>query len=124
MARSVELLPGAVRIRYDGIDRGVAGLGELIVPYDEIASVAVGLADAPSPWTLRRVGLSDPFTGKRRGRFWHRGRRMFLDLRHPARAVVLQLRGRPRFDVVAFQHDDADRLATEIERRRTGGDDA
>jgi hypothetical protein len=124
VGRSVEILHGAVRVRYSGLDRGVAGLSELVVPFEEIASVGVGLADAPSPWTLRRLGLSDPFTGRRRGRFWRGGRRLFLDLRDPSRALVLRLRAHPRFDVVALEHDDADGLAAEIERRTSGGGDA
>jgi hypothetical protein len=124
VSRSVEILDGAVRVRYSGLDRGVAGLSELVVPFEEIRSVAVGLADAPSPWTLLRLGLSDPFTARRRGRFWRGGRRWFLDLRDPARALVLRLHGHPRFDVVALEHDDADGLAAEIERRRSAGDDA
>jgi hypothetical protein len=118
VGRSVEILDGAVRIRYSGLDRGIAGLSELVLPFQEIAGVDVGLADAPSPWTLRRIGLADPFTRRRRGRFWRDGRRLFLDLRDPSRALVLRLRGHPHFDVVALEHDDAERLAEEIDGRR------
>ena len=116
-----------MRVRYDGLDRVLTLMDELVLPHEEIESVGVGLAPAPSPWTPLRVGLADPFTGRRRGRFWRYGMRWFLDLRDPARALVLRLRGHPRFDVVAIEHDDAERLAAELRRRlaaRGGGGDA
>ncbi len=88
----------------------------MTVPYEEIESVDVGLRDAPSVWAFR-VGLADPLSGTRRGRFWSRGRKYFLDLRDPRRALVLRLRRPGPFDVVAIEADDAEALAEQLRER-------
>src|SRR3712207_4376281 len=92
MSRTLELGRDGVRIRYGGAHAATVLLQELHMPYELIDDVRVGLDPAPSPWTLRRVGLSEPITGRRRGRFWTGGKRFFLDLRDPARALVLRCR--------------------------------
>lgn len=117
MSRTIELGGDGVRIRYGGADAATVLLQELHVPYELIDDVQVGLNPAPSPWTLRRVGLSEPITGRRRGRFWAGGKRFFLDLRDPARALVLRCRPGARFDVVAVETDAAESQADLIGRR-------
>jgi hypothetical protein len=117
MGRTVELDGTGVRIGYSGVDRALTLTRDLTVPYELIQEVDVGLADAPSPWTLRRVGLGDPIGGRRRGRFWKDGRRYFLDLREPEGALTLRLRPGAPFDVVALETDDAEHLAEAIRSR-------
>ncbi len=117
MSRTVEVLDGAFRVRYGGVDRVIVLRSDVTVPFAEIDSVEVGLRDAPSPWVARRVGLADPITGSRRGRFWKDGRKYFLDLRDPRRALVLRLRPGSRFDVVAIETDDAEPLAEQLRER-------
>ena len=70
--------------------------------------------DVPSTWTLLRGGLSDPITGTRKGHFRVRGRRYFLDLRHPDRALVIRLKPGYAFDVVAVEVDHPESLLDAI----------
>ena len=120
MARTIELGEEGVRIRYGGADALATLVRDLHVPYVQIASVEVGLEDAPSPWAPRRVGVAEPLTGRRRGRFWSGGRRLFLDLRDPSRALVLNCRPGARWDVIAIETDAAESQADLIRRRLIG----
>ena len=117
MPRSIDVLEGAVRIRYSGLDRLLAFREDVTVPFEELEDVHVGLDDPPSVWTPWRLGLADPISGRRLGRFWADGRRYFLDLKNPGRALVLKLRGGASFDVVAVEADNADELAARIKAR-------
>ena len=54
---------------------------------------------------VRRLGTADPFTGTRKGRFWVGGKRLFLDFRHPERALVLRIKPGYDYDVVAIETD-------------------
>jgi hypothetical protein len=83
---------------------------EVTIPYHAIEDVTVGLEDPPSTWTFRRLGLSDPITGTRKGRFRTGGKRYFLDLRHPERTLVLRLKPGYDFDVVAVEVDHPESL--------------
>jgi len=115
--RTIDLLDDGVRIGSSGFDRALTLVHEAFVPYVLVESVEVGASDVPGPWTLRRVGLADPITKRRRGRFWQDGKRWLLDLRDPDRAVVLRLRPGGQYDVVAVQAPDPDRLADDIRGR-------
>ncbi len=117
MARTIDVLDGAVRIRYTGLDRLVVLREDVTVPYEEIDAVAVGLEDPPSVWTWWRLGLAEPISGRRRGRFWTGGKRYFLDLQNPGRALTLSLRPGGSFDVVAIEADNAEELAARIRER-------
>ncbi|HEX2496123.1 MAG TPA: hypothetical protein VHK46_04725 [Gaiellaceae bacterium] len=118
MPNRIELTKSTVEISLSGLERVLALTKGVTVPYDQIESVEVGLTELPSKWTLQRVGLYDPVTGRRRGRFDADSRRYFLDLHRPERALVLRLRPGSRFDVVAIETSDAERLAGEIRSRR------
>ncbi|HET9674392.1 MAG TPA: hypothetical protein VFP31_06225 [Gaiellaceae bacterium] len=104
-------------MQYSGLDAVLAFKRELDVPYHAIEDVQVGLDDAPSTWTFLRLGLSDPITGTRKGHFRTGGTRYFLDLRRPARALVLRLKPGYHADVVAIEVDHAESLADAIRAR-------
>lgn len=61
-----------------------------------------------------RIGLADVITGLRRGRFWSRGRRWFLDLRRPDRAVVLRLAPGSEFDAIAVEAEQPEALLAAV----------
>jgi hypothetical protein len=124
MSRRILLEPDAIVVRYGGADALLTLVRELRMPYEAIASVTVGAADAPGPLTLRRIGLAEPITGTRRGRFWADGKKWFLDLRHPARAVVLRLRPGGDFDAVALETDLPEPLADALRERMAASKDA
>ena len=117
MGRSIRLEPDAVVLGYSGLAAVTRLRGEVRVPYEQIRSVSVGLDEVPSALAFR-VGLSTaPFGAKRKGQFWWAGKRVFLDLEDPERAVVLELKGHP-FARIAFQPDtDAESLAAQIRGR-------
>ena len=120
MSRTIELRDDGVWSRYGGADAVATLVRDLMIPYEQIASVEVGLEDAPSGWALRRVGLAEPVTGRRRGRFWSGGRRLVLDLRDPTRALVVHCGPGARWDVVAIETDAAEAQADLIRRRLVG----
>ena len=114
MGRSLEIEDGNLVVRYDGIDRLATLVGNLVVPRELIESVEIGLPDAPSVWTPKRVGTAVPFRNTRRGRFWRDGKRYFLDLRNPDQALVVRLRPGARFDVVAIETPEAEQLREQL----------
>lgn len=103
-----------MRIRYGGLDAALALKRDLEIPFHAIEDVSIGLEDAPSTWTVRRIGLSDPITGARKGHFWVGGKRFFLDLRRPERALVLRLKPGYDYDVVAVEVDHPESLLEAI----------
>jgi hypothetical protein len=104
MARTIELEPNALVLRYSGASALTRLLGELRVPYEDIRSVRVGLDEVPSALAFR-IGFSTaPLGSTRQGQFWWAGKRLFLDFEDPARAVVIELKGN-RFARVAVQPD-------------------
>src|SRR5215210_5355418 len=115
--RTIDVLDDGVRIGYSGVDRALTLVREAFVPYVLIERADVGVDDLPGPWTLARIGVGDPITGWRRGRFWHDGRRWLLDVRDPSRALVLRLRPGGQYDAVAIQAGNAERLAEDIRGR-------
>jgi hypothetical protein len=117
MSRRIELEHDALVIRYGGLDAALTLVRELRLPYSSMTSVAVGADDVPSPLTIRRVGLADPITGTRRGRFWSAGKKWFLDLRNPARAVVIRVVRGSDYDVLAIETDLPQQLADAIRAR-------
>lgn len=117
MSRRIELEGEALVIRYAGLTAALTLVRELRLPYASITSVDVGAEDIPSPLTLRRVGLADPLTGIRRGRFWTAGKKWFLDLHNPARAVVIRVVEGSDYDAVAVETDLPVQLASAIRER-------
>ena len=58
--------------------------------------------------------MSDPITGTRKGHFRTGGKRYFLDLRHPERALAIRLKPGYSFDVVAVETDHPESLLEAI----------
>ncbi len=87
---------------------------ELEIPLHAIENTWIGLEDPPSTWTFRRVGLSDPITGTRKGHFWVGRTRYFLDFRRPDRALVIRLKPGYNADLVAIEVDHAESLLDAI----------
>jgi hypothetical protein len=121
VARSIDLTPNALAVRYSGADALLRGRRRLIVPHVAIRSVRIGFTDVPAAFALR-IGLSTAPLGKsRRGTFWWNGKRMFLDFANPERAVVLEL-GDEQDALVAIEPDTPpDDLAAAL-RERSGAD--
>jgi hypothetical protein len=117
MSRRIELGADALVIRYGGLDAALTLARELRLPYESITDVSVGAEDIPSPLTVRRVGLADPITGTRRGRFWVGGKKWFLDLRNPARAVVIRVVAGSDYEAVAIETDLPQQLADGVRTR-------
>lgn len=115
MSRTIELTDRGVDVRYEGLAAVLAVKRRLEIRWEEIRSVTVG---ATRPHALAwRVGLSDPIGGWRRGRFWTGGRKLFVDLRRPERAVVLELDRASGFDAVALEVERPEELADAIRAR-------
>jgi hypothetical protein len=113
VSRRIELTDDELAVRYDGLSAALVLTRELRVPSSAIRSVSVGLADVPGPFAFR-LGLSTgPFGNTRRGRFWAGGRRLFLDVDDPERAVVLELEGH-EYARVALNVDDPESFAGQL----------
>jgi hypothetical protein len=116
MAREIDLGPTALTLRYSGVHALTGLKRELRIPYERIERATLGADDVPSLFAWR-VGLAEPFSRLRRGRFWSRGRKWFLDVADPRRAVVLRLRPGSEFDAVAVQADRPESLLAELLER-------
>jgi hypothetical protein len=117
MSRRIEVAGDALLVRYGGLDAALTLVRELRIPYGSIESLSIGAEEIPSPLTLRRIGLADPITGTRRGRFWAGGKKWFLDLRDPMRAVVMRVSPGSDYDAVAIETDLPQQLADAIRAR-------
>jgi hypothetical protein len=117
VARTIELEPDAVVLGYSGASALARLKNEVRIPYAAIGSVSVGLDEVPSALAFR-IGVSTaPFGSRRKGQFWWAGKRVFLDLEDPARAVVLDLKNH-HFARVAVQPDTSpEDLAAAIRER-------
>jgi hypothetical protein len=117
VARTIDLDRDHVVLRYSGVSAVTRVAREVRLPYTAIVSVSVGLDEVPSA-LAPRIGLSTaPIGGTRHGQFWWAGKRVFLDLEDPTRAVVLDLKGN-RFARVAVQPDTSpEELAAAIRAR-------
>jgi hypothetical protein len=113
MGRQVTLQGDRLRITWSGLDSVLALKESLELPYEEIAAVEVGLRELPGPFAWR-VGMSNPLSDRRQGRFWVEGKRLLLDVLDRDRAVVLRLRSGAPFDVVAVHDDRPKALADAI----------
>jgi hypothetical protein len=127
MGREIDVGDDVLTIRYTGLN-ALAGLRrEVRVPYARILDVSLGADDVPSVLAWR-VGLAEPLSRRRLGRFWSRGRKWFLDLADPGRAVVLRLVPGSEFDAVAIEADLPEALLAalheRISARRAGAPDA
>ena len=117
MARTIELEPDTLVLRYSGVSALARLTSEERIPYEQIRSVSVGLDEVPSALAFRVGTSTAPFADTRKGQFWWAGKRLFLDFEDPARAVVLDLKGH-RFARVAFQPDtDPEELAGKLRLR-------
>ena len=117
MSRRIDLEEHALVVRYSGLDRAAAMVGDVRVPYEAIASVSIGLADPPGALAFR-VGLSTPpFGATQRGRFREHRTWSFLDVDDRERAVVLDLTGHC-YRRVALTVDDPEAFAAHLRQRR------
>lgn len=104
MARRFELGDDALVVHYEGLSALAVLARELRVPYAAIRKVSLGLAVLP-PVLAWRLGVNGgPFSDHRMGRFWIGGKRLFFDVAHRERAVVVDLTG-VDFDRVVIEPD-------------------
>jgi hypothetical protein len=111
----IELLDDRFVIRNRGLHRLLTIVGDVIVRYEAIASVDVGLDVVPA-WFAWRVGYSTGIGSHRAGIFWWRGEKWFLDVRDPTRTLVVRLKPGAGYDAVAITLDDAELVAAELRR--------
>jgi hypothetical protein len=111
----IELLEDRFVIRNRGLHRLLTIVGDVTVRYEAMASVDVGLDDVP-PWFTGRVGYSTGIGSHRSGIFSWRGKKWFIDLRDPARTLVVQLKPGGGYDAVAVTLDAPELVAAELRR--------
>jgi hypothetical protein len=117
MARTIELEEDDLVVRYMGASALTLLTGEVRVPFRSIRSIAVGLDKLPSA-LVACVGISyAPFGDTRRGIFFTRGGRIFLDLANRRRAVVLDLQGQGYARVAIEPETDPEEFAAELRER-------
>jgi hypothetical protein len=117
VSRRIDLEQDALVIRYAGLARAATMVAEVRVPYESIASISIGLHDAPGALALR-LGLSTPpFGMTQRGRFREHGKWSFLDVDDRERAVVIDLTGHS-YRRVVLTVDDPEALAAGLRERR------
>ncbi len=117
MAR-VELHDDHFVIRNEGLRRLLTIVGSISVRYEAVALVAVGLDEVP-PWFTWRLGFNAGLGTRRAGIFWWGGKKWFLDITDPARALVVQLKTGAGYDALAVTVDDPEVLAAELRARLT-----
>jgi hypothetical protein len=114
MARVIEFEEDDLVIRYMGVSALTLLHGEVRVPFRSIRSVTVGLDDLPKPW-VACVGVSyAPFRDTRRGIFFTRKGRIFLDLTNRRRAVVMDLQGQGYTRVAIEPESNPEGFAADI----------
>jgi hypothetical protein len=111
----IELLEDRFVVHNRGLHRLLTIVGDVTIRYEAIASVGVGLDDVP-PWFTWRVGYSPGIGSHRSGVFWWRGQKWFMDVRDPARTLVVSLKPGAGYDAIAVTLDDAALVAAELER--------
>jgi hypothetical protein len=111
----IELLDDRFVIRNQGLHRLLTIVGDVTIRYEAIASVDVGLDGVP-PWFTWRVGYSTGVGSHRSGIFWWRGQKWFMDVRDPARTLVVELKPGSGYDAVAITLDTAEVVAAELRR--------
>jgi hypothetical protein len=114
----VELLDDRFVIHNEGWRRLLTIVGDVVVRYEAVESVEVGLGEVPR-WYTWRVGYNAGIGTRRAGIFWWRGKKWFLDLSDPARALVVNLKAGAGYDAIAVTVDDSETVAAEL-RARTG----
>jgi hypothetical protein len=112
----VELLEDHFVIRNAGLRRLLTIVGSVSVRYEAVASVAVGLDEVPR-WFTWRFGFNAGVGSRRAGVFWWGGKKWFLDISDPARALVVQLKPGAGYDAVAVSVDDPETLAAALRSR-------
>ena len=81
-------------------------------------SIPPRLDELPGPLAFRIGTSTAPLGNTRRGTFWTGGRRVFLDVDDPQRALVLDLEGH-RNARVALTVDDPEATAARIRAKLT-----
>jgi len=109
----IELLDDRFVIRNRGLRRLLVIVGDVTIRYEAIASVAVGI-DAVPPWFTWRVGYSTGVGSHRGGIFWWVGKKWFMDVRDPARTLVVELKPGAGYDAIAVTLDAAELVASEL----------
>jgi hypothetical protein len=116
----VELLDDRFVIHNEGWRRLLTVVGDVVVRYEAVAYVEVGLDEVPR-WFTWRVGYNAGVGTRRAGIFWWRGRKWFLDVSDPKRALVVHLKPGAGYDAVAVTVDEPEALAVEL-RAKVGVD--
>jgi hypothetical protein len=111
----IELLDDRFVIRNRGLHRLFTLVGDVTIRYEAIASVDVGLDRVP-PWFAWRLGYSTGIGSHRSGIFWWRGKKWFMDVRDPARTLVVHVKPGSGYDAVAVTLDVAEAVAAELQR--------
>jgi hypothetical protein len=112
MAR-VELVDDRFVIHNEGLRRFLTIVGTITVRYEAVESVEVGLDEVP-PWFTWRVGYNPGFGSRRAGVFWWRGRKWFMDIDDPARALVVHLKKGAGYDAIAVSVEGSEGLAERL----------
>jgi hypothetical protein len=112
----VELLDDRFVVHNEGWRRLLTVVGDVVVRYEAVESVEVGLDEVPR-WFTWRVGYNAGLGTRRAGIFWWRGTKWFLDVSDPARALVVHLKPGAGYDAIAVTVDDPEALAVELGRR-------
>jgi hypothetical protein len=114
MARLIEFEQDDLVVRYMGVSALTLLTGEVRVPFRSIRSVTVGVDDLPKAW-VPSVGINyAPFRDTRRGIFFTRGGRIFLDLTNRRRAVVMELQGQGYTQVAIEPESNPEQFAADI----------
>lgn len=111
----IELLDDRFVIRNRGLHRLFTIVGDVTIRYEAIAAVDVGLDDVP-PWFSWRVGYSPGIGSHRSGIFWWRGKKWFMDVRDPARTLVVDVKPGSGYDAVALTLDAPELVAADLQR--------
>jgi hypothetical protein len=120
MARRIELLDEELHVHYSGLSLAAAAKRDLHVSYEAIRSVRIGLESLPGTFAVKLGASTAPFGATRRGTFWTGGRRVFLDLNDPERAVLLELEGQD-YARVALNVDDPEGFAERLRAKLSPG---
>jgi hypothetical protein len=111
----IELLDDRFVIRNRGLHRLFTIVGDVTIRYEAVATVDVGLDDVP-PWFTWRVGYSTGIGSHRSGIFWWRGKKWFMDVRDPARTLVVDVKPGSGYDAVALTLDAPELVAADLRR--------
>jgi hypothetical protein len=112
----VELLDDRFVIHNEGWRRLLTIVGNVVVRYEAVESVEIGLDEVPR-WYTWRVGYNAGLGTRRAGLFWWRGKKWFMDVGDRRRALVVHLKPGAGYGAIAVSVDDPETLAAELRTR-------